>query len=72
MIVDVKYRVSWLRCAHLSEKLKIDMRHTRKAINNVLGRAQKQNISNQFKRNRNTGTKITGPIISNKFNDCFG
>ena len=36
------------------EKVKSDMRQTCKTINNVLGRAQKQSISNQFKRNTET------------------
>ena len=40
------------------------------AIDNVLGRAQKQTLSNQFKRN--TGTIITDlTVISNEFNDFF-
>ena len=42
------------------------MWQTWKAINNVLGRKQKQSLSNQFKRN--TGTIITDPTVkSNEF-----
>ena len=52
------------------EQIKGNMRQTWKTINNVLGRAQKQGLSNQFKRN--TGTIITDPtVISNEFNDFF-
>ena len=43
------------------------MRQTWKIINNVLGRVQKQSLSNQFKRD--TGNIITDPtVISNEFN----
>ena len=46
------------------------MRQTWKTINNVFGRAQKQTLSDQFKRN--FGTIITDPTaISNEFNDFF-
>ena len=46
------------------------MRQTWKTINNVIGRAQKQTISDQFKQN--SGTIITDPTaISNEFNDFF-
>ena len=51
------------------EKLKSDMQQTWKAINNVLGHAQKRNLSNQFKRKTVT---ITDPTVtSNEFNDFF-
>ena len=46
------------------------MRQTWKTINNVIGQAQKQTLSDQFKRD--SGTIITYPtVISNKFNDFF-
>ena len=50
------------------EQVKNNMRQTWKTINNVIGRAQKQTLSDQFKRN--SGTIITDPTaISNEFND---
>ena len=52
------------------EQVKNNMRQTWKTINNVIGRAQKQTLSDQFKRD--SGTIITDPtVISNKFNDFF-
>ena len=52
------------------EQVKNNMRQTWKTINNVIGRAQKQTLSDQFKRN--FGTIITDPTaISNEFNDFF-
>ena len=52
------------------EQVKTDMRQTWKTINNVLGRTQKQRLSNQFKRD--TGAIISDPnVISNEFNDFF-
>ena len=52
------------------EQVKNNMRQTWKTINNVIGRAQKQTLSHQFKRN--SGTIITDPtVISNEFNDFF-
>ena len=48
--------------------MKNNMRQTWKTINNVIGRAQKQTLSDQFKRG--FGTIITDPtVISNEFND---
>ena len=46
------------------------MRQTWKTINDVIGRTQKQGISDQFKRV--SGSIITDPtVISNEFNDFF-
>ena len=47
------------------------MRQTWKTINDVIGRTQKQGVSDQFKRV--SGSIITDPtVISNEFNDFFG
>jgi hypothetical protein len=46
------------------------MRQTWKTINTVIGRAQKQTLTDQFRRE--SGTIITDPtVISNEFNDFF-
>ena len=52
------------------EQVKNNMRQTWKTKNNVIGQAQKQTLSDQFKRN--FGIIITDPTaISNEFNDFF-
>jgi hypothetical protein len=52
------------------EDAKNNMRQTWKTINNVIGRTQKQTLSEQYKRE--SGTIITDPtVISNEFNDFF-